>query len=126
MASISEFYSRNLAREVLKGFEQRVKAGGTPTRPPLGYLNAREATPDGRNVGIIEVDSERAPLIRLAFELYATGDYSYGTAPGPCHTSTWPASKTTSSASHEPLRPRYCPPRRLPQTTKAPGLILRP
>jgi site-specific DNA recombinase len=79
MASISEFYSRNLATEVRKGFEQKVKAGGTPTRAKLGYLNARELTPDGRNIGVIKVDPERAPLIRLAFELYATGDYSFST-----------------------------------------------
>jgi len=79
MASISEFYSKNLATEVKKGFEQKVKAGGTPTRAKLGYLNARELTADGRNIGIIEVDAERAPLIRLGFELYATGDYSFST-----------------------------------------------
>ena len=79
MASISEFYSKNLATEVKKGFAQKVKAGGTPTRAKLGYLNARELTPDGRNIGIINVDPERAPLIRLGFELYATGDYSFST-----------------------------------------------
>jgi site-specific DNA recombinase len=79
MASISEFYSRNLATEVRKGFEQKVKAGGTPTRAKLGYLNARETTPDGRNVGVITVDPDRAPLIRLAFELYATGEFSFAT-----------------------------------------------
>ncbi len=77
MASISEFYSRNLAAEVKKGMEQKVKAGGTPTRAKLGYLNRREVTADGRNVGIVIVDSERAPLIQLAFELYATGEFSY-------------------------------------------------
>jgi site-specific DNA recombinase len=79
MASISEFYSRNLATEVRKGFEQKVKAGGTPTRAKLGYLNARETTPDGRNIGVIQLDPERAPLIRLAFELYATNEFSFAT-----------------------------------------------
>ena len=79
MASISEFYSKNLASEVRKGFEQKVKGGGTPTRAKLGYPNARETTADGRNVGIIQVDPQRAPLIRLAFELYATNDYSFAT-----------------------------------------------
>jgi site-specific DNA recombinase len=79
MASISEFYSRNLASEVRKGFEQKVKAGGTPTRAKLGYLNARETTPDGRNIGVVNVDPERAPLIRLGFELYETGDFSFAT-----------------------------------------------
>ncbi len=77
MASIGEFYSKNLAAEVRKGFEQKVKAGGTPTRAKLGYLNQRHTTPDGRNVGIVVVDPDRAPLIRLAFELYATGEFSF-------------------------------------------------
>ena len=77
MASISEFYGRNLAAEVRKGMEQKVKAGGTPTRAKLGYLNQRRVTPDGRNVGVVAVDPERSPLIRLAFELYATGEFSY-------------------------------------------------
>jgi DNA invertase Pin-like site-specific DNA recombinase len=47
MASISEFYSKNLATEVGEGVEQKVKAGGTPTRSKLGYLNARDTTTDG-------------------------------------------------------------------------------
>src|SRR5881397_994542 len=36
MSSIAEFYSRNLANEVIKGTQQKVKAGGTPTRAPIG------------------------------------------------------------------------------------------
>lgn len=42
MSSIAEFYSRNLANEVIKGTEQKVQNGGTPTLAPLGYLNTRE------------------------------------------------------------------------------------
>ena len=47
MSSIAEFYSRNLANEVIKGTEQKVRAGGTPTLAPIGYLNTREVI-DGR------------------------------------------------------------------------------
>jgi site-specific DNA recombinase len=75
MASIAEFYSRNLATEILKGSTQKAKAGGTPTRAPIGYLNVREVV-DGREIRTIGLDPERAPLVRLAFELYATGEYS--------------------------------------------------
>ena len=32
MSSIAEFYSRNLAHEVVKGMEQKAKTGGTPAR----------------------------------------------------------------------------------------------
>ena len=38
MSSIAEFYSQNLAMEILKGSVQKAKNGGTPGRVPLGYL----------------------------------------------------------------------------------------
>lgn len=47
MASIAEFYSRNLAQEVMKGMRQKVIQGGTPSRAPIGYLNVRRQTDDG-------------------------------------------------------------------------------
>ena len=37
MNSIAEFYSRNLANEVIKGSVQKAKSGGTPMRTPTGY-----------------------------------------------------------------------------------------
>lgn len=76
MSSIAEFYSRNLAQEVQKGLAQKAKSGGTPGRAPLGYLNRREVTPTGHEIRTVSVDPERAPLVRTAFELYATGEYS--------------------------------------------------
>ncbi len=75
MASIAEFYSRNLASEILKGTTQKAKNGGTLSRARLGYLNVRE-TVDGREVRTISLDPERAPLVRAAWDLYATGNYS--------------------------------------------------
>jgi DNA invertase Pin-like site-specific DNA recombinase len=75
MSSIAEFYSRNLAAEVMKGTTQKAKNGGTPFRAPLGYRNQRIMV-DGREVRTITLDPERAPLIRDAFALYASGDYS--------------------------------------------------
>ncbi len=76
MSSIAEYYSRNLATEVVKGMSQKVKAGGTPSRAPIGYLNVREITADGREVRTIAVDPERAPLVTWAFEAYATGEWT--------------------------------------------------
>lgn len=76
MASIAEFYSRNLAQEVMKGMHQKVIQGGTPSRAPLGYLNARRQTDDGREFRTVVIDTERAPHIAWAFETYATGDWS--------------------------------------------------
>ena len=40
MSSIAEFYSRNLANEVMKGTVEKAKRGGTPYKAPLGYLLA--------------------------------------------------------------------------------------
>jgi site-specific DNA recombinase len=76
MSSIAEFYSRNLANEVMKGMTQKVRGGGTISRAPLGYRNVRIVDSEGREVRTVVVDDERAPLIRLAFELYATGQWT--------------------------------------------------
>ena len=76
MSSIAEFYSRNLATEVTKGMTQKVAQGGTPMRAPIGYLNVRSTDHQGREVRTVEIDPERAPLIRWAFETYATGETS--------------------------------------------------
>lgn len=46
MASIAEFYSRNLRHEVMKGMHQKVLQGGTPSRAPIGYLKC--SRPDRR------------------------------------------------------------------------------
>ena len=76
MSSIAEFYSRNLATEVNKGLHQKLAQGGTPMRAPVGYLNVRKTDENGREIRTVEVDPERAPLIRWAFETYATGETS--------------------------------------------------
>jgi site-specific DNA recombinase len=75
MSSIAEFYSRNLANEVIKGTVQKAKNGGTPGRAPTGYLNVRQIAP-GREVRTIEVDPERGPLMAWAFEAYETGEWT--------------------------------------------------
>jgi site-specific DNA recombinase len=75
MSSINEFYSRNLANEVIKGTQQKVRGGGTPSKAPIGYLNVRKVI-DGYELRTVELDPERAELVRWAFEAYATGDWS--------------------------------------------------
>ena len=76
MSSIAEFYSRNLANEVIKGMGEKARNGGTLGKAPLGYLNVRARDENGREVRTIALDEERAPLIRLAFTEYATGDWT--------------------------------------------------
>ena len=74
MSSIAEFYSKNLANEVTKGLNQKLATGGTPMRAPIGYLNVRKKDEQGREYRTVDIDPERAPLIRWVFEQYATGD----------------------------------------------------
>lgn len=74
MSSIAEFYSKNLATEVTNGLTQKFETGGTPMRAPIGYLNVRARDEQGREYRTVEIDPERAPLIRWVFEQYATGD----------------------------------------------------
>ena len=75
MASIAEYESANLATEALKGMTRKAQSGGTSGTAPLGYLN-REVIINGRRVRSVVIDEERAPLIRWAFEQYATGEWS--------------------------------------------------
>jgi DNA invertase Pin-like site-specific DNA recombinase len=68
-AVVAADYVRNLREETLKGFYGRLKQGLMPMPAPLGYLNhgkGKRKTPD----------PETAPLVRKAFELYATGAFS--------------------------------------------------
>ena len=75
MSSIAEFYSRNLATEVIKGSVQKAKNGGTPGKAPTGYLNVRPLV-NGREDRTVTVDPERGPLMAWAFETYKTGEWT--------------------------------------------------
>ncbi len=75
-SSIAEFYSQNLANEVKKGINEKVKNGGTVSRAPIGYANIRRIDEKGREERTVVVDEERAPLIKLAFEEFATGNWT--------------------------------------------------
>ena len=79
MSSIAEFYSRNLSNEVTKGLGEKARNGGTVYQAPLGYKNIRIVDEKGREDRTVVLDEERAPLIRLAFEYYATGDWTLRT-----------------------------------------------
>lgn len=62
-------YSRNLSLEVKKGIYGRVKHGIFPFRAPLGYL-------DNGGGNLKTTDPKKGPLVKLAFELYCSGEYS--------------------------------------------------
>jgi site-specific DNA recombinase len=70
MAVVSANYIRNLRDEIHKGQLGQVKRGLYPWGAPLGYRNngkGKLKTPD----------TKTAPLIKQAFELYASGEHSY-------------------------------------------------
>ena len=50
MADLAEFYSANLATEILKGSTEKARRGGTPHKAPLGYRNIRLIVKAARSV----------------------------------------------------------------------------
>jgi site-specific DNA recombinase len=68
-AVVASDYVRNLKEEVKKGLEGRLKQGFFPFQAPLGYRNHGKAKPK-------TICPKSGWLVRKAFELYATGDYS--------------------------------------------------
>ncbi|MGH2833620.1 MAG: recombinase family protein, partial [Solirubrobacteraceae bacterium] len=76
MAAVAAGRRLEISEEVTRGIRRKVDVGGAPGYAPLGYLNVGEPLPDGGEVRIVVVDKQRAPIIRWAFETYATGLYS--------------------------------------------------
>lgn len=73
-AVVAADYVRNLRDEVRKGIRGRLKQGLYPLPAPIGYLDQGKAKPK-------IIDPIKGPLVRAAFELYATGRYSFLTLP---------------------------------------------
>lgn len=69
-AVVAADYVRNLREEVRKGMQGRLKQGILPGRAPVGYLNEGKAKPK-------TIDPIKGPIVRAAFELYATKRYSF-------------------------------------------------
>jgi len=68
-AVVAADYIRNLREESKKGFYGRLKQGILPMPAPVGYLNIGPGKPKA-------IDPIKAPLVRQAFELYASGTFS--------------------------------------------------
>lgn len=71
-AVVAADYIRNLREETRKGFYGRLKQGFYPIQAPIGYLNNGGGKAK-------TIDPERGPMVRQAFELYATCAYSLDT-----------------------------------------------
>jgi site-specific DNA recombinase len=75
LASFAEYYSNNLATEIMKGLTRKHEQGGTPFKPPIGY-ESRRTLVGSQDIRTVILDESRAPLVKLAFSLYATGEWS--------------------------------------------------
>ena len=69
-AVIAADYIRNLREECVKGIRGRLKQGLYPFKAPLGYLDHGKGQPK-------TICPKTGPLVRLAFEFYASRQYSY-------------------------------------------------
>jgi site-specific DNA recombinase len=68
-AVIAAHYVRNLREEVKKGYYGRLKQGLLPSPAPIGYVDQGAGKPK-------TIDPVQGPLVKQAFELYATGNWS--------------------------------------------------
>lgn len=79
LEGMSEYYSQNLAREVMKGMkETALQAKHTGGKPPLGYDVDTETHK-------LVVNEQEAETVRLIFEMYGRGE-GYSASPPP---SSW-------------------------------------
>ncbi len=69
---IAKNFIDNLREETRKGLKEKAEEGIFPNRAPYGYKNIRNE----RGKSIIEVNTETAPFIKRAFEIYSSGDIS--------------------------------------------------
>ena len=65
----SQYYSSKLSKDVKRGISQKVRTGQVTGVAPEGYINDPVAK-------MIKPDELRFPLIRQAFDMYLTGNYS--------------------------------------------------
>ena len=70
--AVAKHYIENLKDEVKKGLREKAEQGLYPGRAPLGYKNNRATRG-------IDLDPNRAPVLRSIFEMYASGRFSLST-----------------------------------------------
>ncbi|WP_410618559.1 recombinase family protein [Amycolatopsis sp. cmx-8-4] len=72
----NQVYSDASGADIKTKMAHKARQGGTINGAKLGYLNTREELPNGAKVNTITIDPYRAPYIKDAFEMYATGRYT--------------------------------------------------
>jgi site-specific DNA recombinase len=115
IATHNQFQSMLTSEGVKHGLKKKASVGGTYGPAPFGYLNDVDVLPDGRRVAVVVIDPDRGHYVTLAFQLYASGEYSIpqladelerlGVRSRP--TKRWPATKFGTSVLQRLLRNRY-------------------
>ena len=77
----AEFELALIRKRTKENMKTIVLNGRFPAKAPIGYKNETIFLDDEKSKSkkIISVDSENAPFVKRAFELYATGQYSFKT-----------------------------------------------
>lgn len=112
--TMNELQVRMNGEDIKIKMRHKAMRGGTLGRARLGYLNAR-IEHEGKFINSIGLDEARVPLVKQAFELYATGDYSlerlqatmadYGLTTRA--TARWPTQPVSVNKLHQMLRDHY-------------------
>lgn len=114
MAVFNEMQVRMSGEDIKIKMANKAHNGGTVNRAPIGYLNVPMRV-EGREVRSVIIDPQRGPLVRLAFELYATGDYTFDDLADELHerglrtrpTAKYPAQALSANRLSQVLRDRY-------------------
>lgn len=73
--SMNDLQNKKNGQDIKIKMAHKARNGGTIGRAPIGYLNTR-VDHEGRMINTVVQDEVRAPLVRVLFELYATGEYN--------------------------------------------------
>ncbi|HEX3783108.1 MAG TPA: recombinase family protein [Pseudonocardiaceae bacterium] len=73
--AVDQYQSQASGADIAYKMGQKAKNGGTIGRAPLGYLNVFDHFED-RQIRTVDFDPIRAPLVKQAFELYASDRYT--------------------------------------------------
>lgn len=71
----NELEARRNGADIKIKMANKARNGGTITRTKLGYLNVRKQI-EGHQVNTVDVDPVRKAYIPMAFELFASGEYT--------------------------------------------------
>ncbi|RKX22164.1 MAG: hypothetical protein DRP35_02645 [Candidatus Zixiibacteriota bacterium] len=70
--AVAKKMSNDISRKAKMGMLEKAEQGEYPSTAPIGYFNNKETQ-------LVEIDLDRAPFIKMAFENMSTGNYSLST-----------------------------------------------